>query len=342
MQARRRARGSRASAAAPRQSGAIAPAFGHAGARDDQRRVKRVRQQQRGRRSRRSDAAGRSSVSGDDLVDLRHQREERRDRGPRGDGDRRVADGARRTSAIAGSAMTASPSQFGANDHEAFHRWFNSINEDRAPADQSDGRRSRRQRAADRGRRGRRPTRGADLAVDAGARAGRLSAARSAAQRRLRQPQLGRARGAGARARRTVPPVLVGLPEPNPSDEGRPLFNTAVLLRGGQVEQRFRKALLPTYDVFDEDRYFEPFHGAQVLDIGGRAARHQHLRGHLERSRLLEAAPLPPRSDRGAGRAPARRRSSTCRRRRSPSASTAGARRCSAAWRASTACRSST
>jgi len=65
------------------------------------------------------------------------------------------------------------------------------------------------------------------------------------------------------------PPTLVGLPEPNPSDEGRPLFNSAALLRGGRVEQRFRKALLPTYDVFDEDRYFEPFHGAQVLDLGG-------------------------------------------------------------------------
>jgi NAD+ synthase (glutamine-hydrolysing) len=65
------------------------------------------------------------------------------------------------------------------------------------------------------------------------------------------------------------PPVLVGLPEPNPSDEGRPLFNTAALIRGGAVEHRFRKSLLPTYDVFDEDRYFEPFHGAQVLDIGG-------------------------------------------------------------------------
>jgi len=66
------------------------------------------------------------------------------------------------------------------------------------------------------------------------------------------------------------PPVLVGLPEPNPSDEGRPLFNSAVLVAAGRVEQRFRKALLPTYDVFDEDRYFEPFHGAQLLDIGGR------------------------------------------------------------------------
>jgi len=66
------------------------------------------------------------------------------------------------------------------------------------------------------------------------------------------------------------PPVLVGLPEPNPSDEGRPLFNTAALAHEGRVEQRFRKALLPTYDVFDEDRYFEPFHGAQILALGGR------------------------------------------------------------------------
>src|SRR5258708_39485228 len=72
-----------------------------------------------------------------------------------------------------------------------------------------------------------------------------------------------------ARDAAALPPVLVGLPEPNPSDEGRPLFNSAVLLRGGRVEQRFRKALLPTYDVFDEDRYFEPYHGAQLLDIAG-------------------------------------------------------------------------
>jgi NAD+ synthase (glutamine-hydrolysing) len=67
-----------------------------------------------------------------------------------------------------------------------------------------------------------------------------------------------------------LPPVLVGIPEPNPSQDGRPLFNSAVLLRGGRIDERFRKALLPTYDVFDEDRYFEPFHGPQLLDIDGR------------------------------------------------------------------------
>jgi NAD+ synthase/NAD+ synthase (glutamine-hydrolysing) len=66
------------------------------------------------------------------------------------------------------------------------------------------------------------------------------------------------------------PPLLVGLPEPNPSSEGRPLFNTAVLLKNGVPGQRFRKSLLPTYDVFDEDRYFEPFRGPEMLELCGR------------------------------------------------------------------------
>ena len=67
-----------------------------------------------------------------------------------------------------------------------------------------------------------------------------------------------------------APPVLVGIPEPNPHLEGRPLYNSAVLLRGGRLDQRFRKSLLPTYDVFDEDRYFEAFLGPQMLNLGGR------------------------------------------------------------------------
>jgi NAD+ synthase/NAD+ synthase (glutamine-hydrolysing) len=66
------------------------------------------------------------------------------------------------------------------------------------------------------------------------------------------------------------PPALVGLPEPNDADEGRPLFNSAALIRGGTVAGRFRKSLLPTYDVFDEDRYFEPFRGPQILHLNGR------------------------------------------------------------------------
>ena len=65
-----------------------------------------------------------------------------------------------------------------------------------------------------------------------------------------------------------APPVLVGLAEPNPGEVGRPLFNSAALLRSGRVERTFHKTLLPTYDVFDEDRYFEPASEPQILDLG--------------------------------------------------------------------------
>ena len=66
------------------------------------------------------------------------------------------------------------------------------------------------------------------------------------------------------------PPLLVGIATPNPSEMGRPLFNSAVLLRAGEVGPAFHKTLLPTYDVFDEDRYFEPAHGPFVLEWQGR------------------------------------------------------------------------
>jgi NAD+ synthase/NAD+ synthase (glutamine-hydrolysing) len=66
------------------------------------------------------------------------------------------------------------------------------------------------------------------------------------------------------------PPLLVGIATPNRAEMGRPLFNSAVLLRDGEVGPAFHKTLLPTYDVFDEDRYFEPAHGPFVLEWKGR------------------------------------------------------------------------
>ena len=66
-----------------------------------------------------------------------------------------------------------------------------------------------------------------------------------------------------------APPLLFGVATPNPSDMGRPLFNSAVLLRNGAVGPAFHKTLLPTYDVFDEDRYFEPAREPQILELGG-------------------------------------------------------------------------
>src|SRR4051794_36077648 len=55
-----------------------------------------------------------------------------------------------------------------------------------------------------------------------------------------------------------APAALIGVATPAPGDMGRPLYNSAVLVQGGQVGPAFHKTLLPTYDVFDEDRYFEP------------------------------------------------------------------------------------
>ena len=68
---------------------------------------------------------------------------------------------------------------------------------------------------------------------------------------------------------RGAPPLLVGVATLNPSPIGRPLFNSAVLLRDGEVGPSFHKMLLPTYDVFDEDRYFEPAAHPQILDLNG-------------------------------------------------------------------------
>jgi NAD+ synthase (glutamine-hydrolysing) len=53
-------------------------------------------------------------------------------------------------------------------------------------------------------------------------------------------------------------PALVGYPETRPDTRGRPLWNAAAVCHQGEIVLSARKRLLPTYDVFDEDRYFEP------------------------------------------------------------------------------------
>ena len=53
-------------------------------------------------------------------------------------------------------------------------------------------------------------------------------------------------------------PALIGTVEANPAESGRRFFNSVALCHQGRVISHARKCLLPTYDVFDEDRYFEP------------------------------------------------------------------------------------
>ena len=52
--------------------------------------------------------------------------------------------------------------------------------------------------------------------------------------------------------------VVCGCVTENPNQEGNPLFNSAVLFDEGKILHQAHKRLLPTYDVFDEERHFEP------------------------------------------------------------------------------------
>lgn len=64
--------------------------------------------------------------------------------------------------------------------------------------------------------------------------------------------------------------ILVGCPTRNPHPEGKDLYNSAYLLYQGEVQGVAHKTLLPTYDVFDEYRYFEPAHQWNVLHFKGK------------------------------------------------------------------------
>ncbi len=67
-------------------------------------------------------------------------------------------------------------------------------------------------------------------------------------------------------------PLIVGTVEPHASRHGRPCHNSAVVLQNGRRVAAAHKSLLPTYDVFDEGRYFEPAKTVTVVDIAGRRA----------------------------------------------------------------------
>jgi NAD+ synthase (glutamine-hydrolysing) len=64
--------------------------------------------------------------------------------------------------------------------------------------------------------------------------------------------------------------VIVGCPQRNPVIEGKDLFNAAWLLHLGEVKAVAHKTCLPTYDVFDEYRYFEPGYSWAVIPFMGR------------------------------------------------------------------------
>ena len=64
--------------------------------------------------------------------------------------------------------------------------------------------------------------------------------------------------------------IVVGSPSKNPVVEGKDLYNSAYFLQDGQIKQVQHKTLLPTYDIFDEYRYFEPATEHNVVEYKGK------------------------------------------------------------------------
>lgn len=62
---------------------------------------------------------------------------------------------------------------------------------------------------------------------------------------------------------------IIGVPTKNPRKEGKDLFNSACFIEGGKITHLVNKALLPTYDVFDEYRYFEPSLSFSCIEFKG-------------------------------------------------------------------------
>jgi NAD+ synthase/NAD+ synthase (glutamine-hydrolysing) len=63
--------------------------------------------------------------------------------------------------------------------------------------------------------------------------------------------------------------LIVGTVDFNPHRNGRKLQNVALVIEKGKITAQYAKRLLPTYDVFDEARYFEPGQEALVIDHKG-------------------------------------------------------------------------
>jgi len=64
--------------------------------------------------------------------------------------------------------------------------------------------------------------------------------------------------------------AIVGVPTRNTNSYGKRLYNSAYLLNEGRIEAVYHKGLLPTYDIFDEYRYFEPATSFKTIPFRGK------------------------------------------------------------------------
>jgi len=95
--------------------------------------------------------------------------------------------------------------------------------------------------------------------------------------------------------------AVIGSPTTNPNPEGKKLFNSALVLSEGKIIFTARKALLPTYDIFDEYRYFQPENNFSVFNFKGKKIAiticedlwdEQPFDNEFEKSRLYTVSPM--------------------------------------------------
>lgn len=95
--------------------------------------------------------------------------------------------------------------------------------------------------------------------------------------------------------------ALVGAPVINEGERGKKLFNGAWTLANGTIGEIFCKTLLPTYDVFDEYRHFEPNRRFTLLETGGEKIAvticedlwdEQPVQNEFGRDKLYQASPM--------------------------------------------------
>jgi NAD+ synthase (glutamine-hydrolysing) len=95
--------------------------------------------------------------------------------------------------------------------------------------------------------------------------------------------------------------AIVGSPTLNLEPEGKKLYNSALFLYDGKILYQINKALLPTYDIFDEYRYFEPEKKFTVINFKGERIAlticedlwdEQSFDNEFEKSRLYTISPM--------------------------------------------------
>jgi NAD+ synthase (glutamine-hydrolysing) len=95
--------------------------------------------------------------------------------------------------------------------------------------------------------------------------------------------------------------AIVGGPSINPEPRGKKLFNSAFFMYDGAIQHVVSKSLLPTYDIFDEYRHFEPNRNFSVFDFGGKKLAiticedlwdEQETQNEFGREKLYRLSPL--------------------------------------------------